>query len=203
MSISDFDPEQQNQHIESRIIASLERIAQAFRVLLWEESKEFSLSPIQVQVLIFLRYHEEGKRKVSYLAEELNVTKATVSDTIKALEQKRLITKSYELNDTRSFLIHLTEEGRAVAEKTSLFTRQLQIPIHQLGDADKENLLVSLIGIIRSLNQAGIITVQRMCLTCVYYQLPAPGQHFCRLLNQNLRTTDLRVDCPEHVMNPA
>ncbi len=200
MSISDFDPEQQTQHVESRIIASLERIAQAFRVLLWQESKEFSLNPIQVQVLIFLRYHSEEKRKVSYLAEELNVTKATISDTIKALEQKRLIAKSYELNDTRSFLIHLTDEGRAVAEKTSLFTRQLQIPISRLHETDKENLLLSLINIIRSLNQAGIITVQRMCLTCSYYQFSEPGQHFCRLLNQNLRMADLRIDCPEHVM---
>src|SRR5690606_37515732 len=156
-----------------------------------------------VQVLIFLVFHEEGKRKVSYLAEELNVTKATVSDTIKALEQKRLITKSYELNDTRSFLIHLTEEGRAVAEKTSLFTGQLQIPISQLDVPDKENLFLNLISIIRSLNQAGIITIQRMCLTCAYHQLSASGQHFCRLLNQDLRTTDLRMDCPEHVMNPA
>ena len=57
MSKSDFDLVHQNQNVESKIVAALERISQAFRVLLWQESKEFSLTPIQVQVLIFLLHH--------------------------------------------------------------------------------------------------------------------------------------------------
>ena len=88
---SDFDLEFQNENIESKIIASLERVSQAFRVLLWQESKDFSLSPIQVQVLIFLLHHSVEKKTVSYLADEFNVTKATISDTVKSLEQKQLI----------------------------------------------------------------------------------------------------------------
>lgn len=63
MKNSAFDLEHQNSSIESKIIASLERVSQAFRVLLWNESKEFSLSPIQVQVLIFLLHHSEQKGK--------------------------------------------------------------------------------------------------------------------------------------------
>ena len=62
MKKSAFDLEHQNSSIESKIIASLERVSQAFRVLLWNESKEHSLSPIQVQVLIFLLHHSDQKR---------------------------------------------------------------------------------------------------------------------------------------------
>lgn len=87
MKRSAFNLAHQNTSVESKIIASLERVSQAFRVLLWNESKEFSLSPIQVQVLIFLLFHSSEKRKVSYLADEFNMTKATISDTIKSLEQ--------------------------------------------------------------------------------------------------------------------
>ncbi|MBL0262297.1 MAG: MarR family transcriptional regulator, partial [Leptospiraceae bacterium] len=36
----------------------------------------------------------DQKRKVSYLADEFNMTKATISDTIKTLEQKQLIKKN-------------------------------------------------------------------------------------------------------------
>src|SRR6218665_108299 len=104
MNKSDFDPIQQTQSIESKIVASLERISQSFRVLLWQESKAFSLSPIQVQVFIFLLHHSNEKRKVSYLADEFNMTKATISDTIKTLEQKKLISKEYEQHDTRSYI---------------------------------------------------------------------------------------------------
>lgn len=201
MNKSDFDLTHQNQSIESKIVASLERVAQAFRALLWQESKEFSLSPIQVQVLIFLLHHSSEKRKVSYLADEFNMTKATISDTIKTLEHKDLIIKEYELSDTRSYTINLTPKGKEIANKTSLFTQEIHTPIDQLHPDDKENLLLSLLDIIRHLNKTGIITIQRMCMTCAYYSPSKQGQgHFCNLLHQPLRTNDLRIDCPEHEM---
>ncbi len=199
MRESDFDPTHQNQHIESKIVASLERISQAFRVLLWQESKEFSLSPIQVQVLIFLLHHSEEKRKVSYLADEFNMTKATISDTVKTLEQKNLITKEYEPHDTRSYIIHLTKNGKGIANETSFFTKEIKTPIDKLHRDDKENLLLSLLNIIRHLNKSEVITIQRMCMSCAYYQTTDKGKnHFCKLLNQNLYVKDLRIDCPEH-----
>jgi len=199
MNTSPFDLSHQNQSIESKIVASLERISQVFRVLLWNESKEHSLSPIQIQVLIFLLHHTEEKRKVTYLADEFNMTKATISDTIKTLEQKKLIKKDYEPHDTRSYIIQLTKKGKAIARQTSLFTEQLQVPIDKLHSDDKENLLLSLIGIIQHLNKTEVITIQRMCLTCSHHKKAENGKsHFCKLLNQNLYTKDLRIDCPEH-----
>src|SRR5690606_17474225 len=174
MNRSDFDPGHQNQSTDSKIIASLERIAQAFRVLLWNESKTNGLSPIQVQVLIFLLHHDEEMRKVSYLASEFNMTKATISDTVKTLEQKGLITKAYNQHDTRSYHICLSAAGKAIANQTALFTRELQAPIGQLDAGDKEALWLGLVGIIRHLNKAGIITIQRMCFTCSHYR-PDPG----------------------------
>ena len=199
MNKSTFDLWYQNQSTESKIVASLERISQAFRVLLWTESKEHSLSPIQIQVLVFLLHHSEEKRKVTYLADEFNMTKATISDTIKTLEQKELIKKEYITNDTRSYIIQLTQKGETIANKTSFFAEQLKAPIDQLQSDVKEDLLISLLGIIKHLNKTGVITIQRMCLTCSHYKKADDGeQPFCSLLNQNLYNTDLRIDCPEH-----
>lgn len=201
MSKSAFDLTNQNLSTESKIVASLERISQAFKVLLWNESKEHSLSPIQIQVLIFLLHHSDEKRKVTYLADEFNMTKATISDTIKTLEQKELIQKVYEPLDSRSFIINLTENGKTLANQTSFFAEQLQVPIDKLNADDKENLLLSLFGIIQHLNKSGVITIQRMCSTCSHYKKATENeQHFCNLLNQKLVTNDLRIDCPEHVL---
>ncbi len=197
MKKSPFDLDRQNKSVESKIVASLERVSQAFRVLLWNESKEFSLSPIQVQVLIFLLHHSSEKRKVSYLADEFNMTKATISDCVKTLEQKQLISKEYEPLDTRSFIIHLTESGTSIAKKTTFFANQIQIPIDKLPTSAKENLLSSLLEIIRHLNQTGVISIQRMCSTCQFYN--SDNGHFCQLLNQKLADTELRIDCAEHI----
>lgn len=202
MNNSAFDLDHQNTSIESKIVASLERVSQAFRVLLWNESKEFSLSPIQVQVLIFLLHHSDEKRKVSYLADEFNITKATISDCVKTLEQKQLIEKRYEPHDTRSYIIHLTEAGENIAKNTSFFANQIQIPIDKLSSSAKENLLSGLLEVIRHLNQTGIITIQRMCSTCQFYN--SDNGHFCQLLNQKLADVELRIDCEEHIphVNP-
>ncbi|MGB0918349.1 MAG: MarR family winged helix-turn-helix transcriptional regulator, partial [Flavobacteriales bacterium] len=99
---SSFDPDFQSYSTEAKIVASLERISEAFRVLLWNESKAHGLSPLQVQVLIFLHYHSEEKCTVSYLAKEFNMAKPTISDTVKILERKELIQKVKSPIDTRS-----------------------------------------------------------------------------------------------------
>lgn len=199
MNKSPFNLDQQNKSIDSRIIAALERISQAFRVLLWNEGKELSLSPIQIQVLIFLLYHSDEKRKVTFLADEFNMTKPTISDAIKSLEQKDLIRKDYEQNDTRSYIIHLTKKGKGIAERTAAFTNQIQVPINKLNTDDKENLLLSLISVIHHLNKTGVVTIQRMCLSCDHFK-PGKGKqsHFCKLLNKNIENSELRIDCPEY-----
>lgn len=190
-----------DQTIEGKIVASLERISQAFRVLLWQESKKLSLTPLQIQILIFLFTQRDEKRKVSYLAKEFNVTKATISDTIKTLEQKNLIFKENETLDTRSYIINLTEEGEKMAEQTSDFATAIYRPILTLKPDDKRNLLLSLIKVIWHLNKTGVISVLRMCTTCSYYRpLDDENTLFCALLNEELSNTNLRVDCREHKM---
>jgi DNA-binding MarR family transcriptional regulator len=199
MKKSDFDLQIQNQFTESKIVASLERISQAFRVLLWQQTKEFSLSPIQVQVLVFLLHHKSVTRKVSYLAEEFNLTKATISDTIKTLEHKKLISKEYDTEDTRSYIIHLTTQGKAVAKQISFFSNEIRSPIAKLSTEEKDVLYNSLLQILHHLNEKKVVSIQRMCLTCNYYQsFKNSKKHFCKLLNINLHQNELRIDCPEH-----
>ncbi len=200
MNYSPFDINQQNADVSSRIVAALERIATVFRVLLWNEGKELSLSPIQIQILIFLLHHDIDKRKVSYLAQEFMVTKATISDAIKSLEQKGLIYKESEASDTRSYVIHLTEKGSKTALQNSFFSNEMLTPVEQLNDVQKQTLLSGLLQIIHHFNQVGIISVQRMCLTCKHYRHEFNGeQHFCSLMNKGLAAHELRIDCAEHM----
>ncbi len=199
MENSPFDLDFQNSNPDNRIIAALERISQSFRIMLWNESKVHSLTPIQIQTLIFLQNHSADKRTVTYLALEFNITKATMSDTIKILSQKELITREYQQQDSRSYTIHLTPKGREIAVQTSLFTNELFVPLAKLSPSEKERFLLNLMGIIRHLQKTGIINLQRMCFTCVHYSPNHnQGEHYCNLLNIKLETSDLRIDCPEH-----
>jgi len=197
MKNSPFNPANQNNSVDSRIVAALERISEVFRVLLWQEGKENSLSPTQIQLLIFIRFHSSEKCKISYLADEFNMTKATISDCVKTLLAKQLIEKELDPADTRSYTLSLTTEGIRVANQVSLFTSALDMPIASLTNEQKSVMLEGLLKLIHDLHKAGIITIQRMCSTCSYHSMKN-GKHYCTLLKTKLSKTDIRLDCPEH-----
>ncbi|OSY87948.1 MarR family transcriptional regulator [Tenacibaculum holothuriorum] len=197
--MSSFNLKKQENNIDYKIVVALERISEAFKVLLWKESKENSLSPIQIQILIFLLFHSEEKCKVSYLANEFNLTKATISDSIRVLHKKELITKIYSETDSRSYTIQLSSKGRKIAEKSAYFTSSIEKPIQQFSKEQKEIVFSSLVQMIKSLNTSGVITLQRMCFTCTNYKLQN-NQHFCSLLQSNLHDSELRIDCQDHVL---
>ena len=195
--MSSFDPQYQNTNVEGKIIVALERISEAFKVLLWKEGKENALTPIQLQLLLFLKYHDPEKCRVNYLAKEFNLTKATISESVRLLAKKGYIRKETDPNDTRSYSIYLTQSGNALAHKCGSFAQNLEQPVQSLSSKKKELLYQSLLELITKLNKAGIVSVQRMCYSCRYY-VPAKKNDYCNFLKKELSRTDLRVDCPEH-----
>jgi DNA-binding MarR family transcriptional regulator len=197
MSLSVFNPSVQNQSLDAKVVVGLERVAEVFRVLLWQQSRATGLSPIQTQLLLFLAFHGPEKRKVSYLAQEFNLTKPTVSDAVKVLVEKGLLNRIDEPADSRSHSLSLTPAGQQVVEQTGNFASLLQEIIGQFSEERKTVLYQSLFALIGQLQQRGIITIQRMCQTCTYYNYNGTI-HFCGLLTIPLETNNLRLDCPEH-----
>ena len=194
---SPFDPNTQHHLTESKIVVALERIAEAFRVLLWNESKAYNLSTIQIQLLIFLTYHDQAKCSVSYLAREFNMTKPTISDSIKVLTEKKLVEKHDNPADSRSYTIKLTAKGHNIATHAAAFSTAIETPLSKLPDEQKQAMLSGLTSLIYDLNRNSIITVQRMCYTCSHYRA-TEGKHYCSLINAQLTTGQIRLDCPEH-----
>lgn len=191
-----FNPAQQAGNVSSKVVAALERLSEAFRVLLWNEAKQYGLSPIQIQLLIFLQHYPEEKRTITFLASYFNMTKATISDAVKSLESKQLLARKSMANDSRSHTLHLVKEGKALAAKVERFAQPMQESVAQLPADKQDNLLESLLKMIYQLNQRYIITPQTMCLNCRFYEHKTSG-HYCHLVKSPLQSGDLRVDCPE------
>lgn len=194
--MSVFNLGNQNASLDNKIVAGLERLSQVFRILIWEKAKEFSLSPIQIQLLIFIKYHSPDKTTISYLAQEFNFTKPTISDAIKVLEQKELIKKFTASSDTRSYTIQLTSTGEKIVNETENYASPLTSIIEKSSETDKIILWQNISAFIIQLNKLGIISVQRTCFNCKHYATK-DGTHFCNLLNQILDTKGIRIDCAE------
>ncbi len=194
-----FNTTYQNKYLDKKIVVALERISEAFKVLLWEQSKEHKLSPIQIQVLIFIDTHPSQLAKVKYLSEEFNVTKATISDTIKTLKKKELIIKEQEVTDNRSYQIILTSKGKEVVQKIAHYPSILEKSILQIAIDDKKQLYNNLVFLINHLNTSNVISMKRMCFSCKFL-LKNENGFYCNFLERPLAQDELRIDCPEHIV---
>jgi len=196
MKESTFNPEQQEKNISSKIVAGLERVSEVFKILLWKKAKWVGLSPIQIQILIFIAFHKHNLCNVSHLAKEFNVTKPTVSDAIRILDKKKLIVKDFSSSDSRSYLISLSNLGNDLVSQTNDFSNPLKKEIDRFSPSELESLFGTLSHLIYKLNRNGILSVQRTCYGCKFYEKQNEN-NFCNLLQKKLLSTEIRLDCPE------
>jgi DNA-binding MarR family transcriptional regulator len=202
MNRSVFDTGHQQEHLDSKIVAGLERIAEAFRVALWDKSKVVKISPIQIQILIFLQYHSVEKCRITYLAKEFNLSKPTLSDAVKVLSRKGYISKLPDPDDARSIILQLTESGESVLEQVADYANPLSDAMEQWNSDQRVEFYRNLLNLIGHLHDVGLIHIQRMCMQCRYFDSSDNGQpNFCRFFQRPLKDENLRIDCPEFDAN--
>ena len=199
-----FDPSAQHGDVDRKIVAALERLGQVFRLLMREKAREHNLSPLQAQFLVYLLHHDVELRRVSQLAREFDLTQATVSDAVDSLEAKGLIGREHWPEDRRVMTLRLTPEGELVAAELSTWADTIKQHLDLCASEEKVVVMQFLMRLIGALQKSGVITVARMCVTCRFFQRdahPSIGSpHHCRLLDVPLSGSDLRIDCPEHVL---
>ena len=184
------------QDVSSKIVTGLERISEVFKLLLWKKAKLIGLSPIQIQILIFIAFHKSELCNVSHLAKEFNVTKPTISDAIKVLDKKGIIFKDFSPVDQRSYIIQLTTLGKQTVAETNNFASPLKVQLDTFEIAELDSTFKTLSKLIYKLNQSEILTVQRTCYGCRFYKEDGVIS-YCNLLERELKNQDIRLDCPE------
>jgi DNA-binding MarR family transcriptional regulator len=197
-----FDPSGQHDNVDARIVATLERLSQVFRVRLREEARQRNLSPIQAQLLIYLLHHDVELRRVSQLAREFDLTQATVSDAVASLETKGFVRREQWPDDRRVMTLRLTAGGEKLASPLSNWADPIREHLERFSPVEREAVMRFLMELTGSLQRSGLITVARMCVTCRFFRRDVrPGEaspHHCGLLDVPLGGPNLRVDCPEH-----
>lgn len=182
--------------LSSKITAGLSRLSEVFKVLLWEQAKALQLSPIQIQLLNFIAFHKDELCNVSSLAIEFNVTKPTISDAVRVLVDKKLLIKDFSSEDSRSYTLQLSALGRETVDKTISFGDPVKDQLDTMDIEEQEQLYITLSRLIYQLNRTGVLSVQRTCFGCKFYDKKKAG-HYCNFLKAPLQNRDIRLDCPE------
>ena len=186
----------QGTDLDRKVLAAVERLGRALRAARQEVATRHELSLLGLSVIETL---SDGRpRRVGDLAAELDVSQPTVSDAVTTLDKRGLIQRDRDPTDLRSTLLALTDVGTRLAAGTAAELGPL-LAAETGTDTDRATALRVLLSEIARLQAAGVITVNRSCLTCRHYQPPAPRSRArCLLLASPLLDRDLRVDCPEH-----
>jgi DNA-binding MarR family transcriptional regulator len=183
--------------VARRVMEAADRLGRALRAARQPVATRHGLSLLQVLVVEHLAAAEG--RRVGALAAELGVTQATVSDAVSSLVAKGVARRHPDPADRRATLVSLTSDGATLAEVIA--TELEAVTVAGAGDpAAHAVALRVLLSEITRLQLAGVISVNRTCLTCRNYSPERAGVPArCTLLDADLPDRDLRVDCPEHV----
>lgn len=187
--------------IESRIAEGLDRIATAMRADDWNRARALGLNPTQFAILVHLQGRSAGAG-VKDIALQLGVSQPSATDSINALERKGLVQKHQGVADRRAVHVVLTTDGLSALNRGQAETGEAGRAITALPAPEQEQLLVTLVGMIRHLQEAGTIPIQRMCVSCRHFRPNAHADahkpHHCTFVDAAFGQQDLRVDCRDH-----
>ena len=183
--------------LERRLAGALSRLSIAIRAKTWSGATEHGLTPTQGQALAVLL--NRGPQRLSSLAPLLGVTAPSASDSVRALVNKKLVTKLQDPADRRAVRVQLTKAGRELAQETAEWPDFLVAALDALTEDERQTMLTSVIKMIRILQVRGDIAPQRMCVGCAHFRPRQKGEsdHYCNLVKAPLRPHQLRLDCPE------
>lgn len=189
-----------------RLAAALSKVSVSLKRRLWRDASARRISPLQAQVLAFLRQRPAHGATVTDITRMLAVTMPTASDVIAVLVKRGLLRKIRTEQDGRVFNVMLTARGRRRAEQVMGWPDFLLWAAELLPPEEQESLLRTLVKLIKSIQDRGEIPVARMCVTCTHFR-PYVNQdserpHHCELVNADFGDKLLRIDCNEHEAAP-
>jgi len=180
--------------ITEKIAAALDRVAVAMRHELSRLARKEGLSTLQAQILLHLASsHKE--QSVRELSRDLDFSPGTVSESLKSLAEKGIISLQPSQKNRRKVIPVLTNRGWSAARRLTAFNRPVVQALKDIPPGMVETAYTVLLQVILHLLRQGKIPLVPMCLSCTFYD---PDRSFCNLLQEPLSPGDLRILCPDH-----
>lgn len=196
--------EENTEPLASRIATGLHKIGLAMKQQAWQQANEEGLSATQGQILAALVTH--GALTGSELAERLGVTLPTVSDSVRVLVEKKLITKSPDPRHPRARLLAPTKKGAQLGARARSWPEFMAAAVADLSADEQRAFFSGVVKMIRSLQDQGLIPVSGMCVTCVHFRpnvRPGATPHHCAFVDAPLAAEQVRLDCADHEVAAA
>lgn len=192
--------DEHSEPMPTRIAAGLHKIGLAMKQQSWQQANEEGLSATQGQILAVLVGN--GPLTGKELSERLGVTLPTISDSVRVLVEKELVTKSPDPRHPRASLLTPTKRGATLGGRARSWPEFMADAVGDLSPDEQRAFFGGVVKMIRGLQERGLVPVSGMCVTCTNFRPnvhDGSAPHHCALVDAPLADDQLRLDCPEHV----
>ncbi|RKG93187.1 MarR family winged helix-turn-helix transcriptional regulator [Corallococcus terminator] len=191
--------DENSEPISARIAMGLHKIGLAMKQQAWQQANEAGLSATQGQILAALVAN--GPLSGKELSERLGVTLPTISDSVRVLVEKALVTRSADPRHPRASLLAPTPKGASLGARARSWPEFMADAVADLAPDEQRAFFAGIVKMIRMLQEQGLIPINGMCVTCKHFRprvRPGPSPHHCAFVDAPLSSDQLRLDCPEH-----
>ena len=172
----------------------LERLCNLLRMETRAFGQKYGLQPVQIDALTYLTQCNRYSNTPQAVVEYLGLTKGTVSQSLKVLEQKGLLRRQPDKQDKR--VVHLTPTAKgkklienAIADKSLAPALANSTQITELASVLRSTL--------RKVQQMNKRKAFAACHTCRFNEHNKKG-YVCGLTHEPLSAQDIQLICREH-----
>jgi DNA-binding MarR family transcriptional regulator len=196
-----FDVEHRSESLSARIALTLVENGNAALAKKANIARSEGLPTLQASLLIHLREFDGMGGTVGHLADAMQLTPPTISDSMKALVRKGFLTRERSEEDGRVAFFKLTRKGSRLADRLSEWADPIEKSIAGLTREDQLALLGALTRVLRNQVEDGFCPAESMCASCEYFEV---GSHLknifhCARREKAISLTELCTDCQNHL----
>lgn len=174
----------------------IERINSLLRSWQRDDAQLSQVPAVQLSALRYLCICNHYSDTVMGVTDYLGLTKGTVSQSLKALEERQWIYKQPDAQDKRIVHLKPTAEGKAIAQQL-MAVQVLQQAMQQLGPEQEQQLSNGLQQLLTQIQQQQQRKSFGVCHSCRFHQ-QQDGRPFCGLTRQPLPDSAITLICREH-----
>ena len=181
----------------SQLHEYIERLSNLLRAEARRSGSAYGLQPVQLEVLHYLAICNRYSNTPLAVAEYLDLTRGTVSQTLIVLENKKLISKQSDKRDRRVVHLKLSAAGRRLVEQ-AIPAPLLQAGCAHLSVKEKDAMVEALNKLLLACQQANQMKMFGICRTCRHNQNGIGAGYLCGLTQDLLSANDVKLICREH-----
>ena len=114
------------------LLSPLHRASRQISVYLEARTRELGVSPLEGHVLTYLRGYAPAP--IAELVRVFGIKQSTFTSLLDRLERAGLVRREVNPDDRRSFLIHVSDEGRELADRCNRLLEALEGEIRAHAD---------------------------------------------------------------------